>query len=148
MSFSIIFGTFSFLVSYTPKRRRLSSRTCSTPWCGWLHGDRALGLSPGRANVQEALVPDSNLSVNSVTLLTTRHRRSLYHQLSATQAMWIPNPRCLHRRNHGWKVGGDLKWGGYRSPRVSFSIFPPTIVPPRFYQLPSLFLFSLPVEHS
>ena len=35
--------------------------------------------------------------------------------------------------NHGWKVGGDLNWGGYRPPPVSSSITPhPTIVPPLF----------------
>ena len=26
------------------------------------------------------------------------------------------------RRNHGWKVGGDLKWGGCRSPSFSSSV--------------------------
>ena len=52
-----------------------------------------------------------------------------------------------HRCNHGWKVGGDIRWGGYRYP--SFSSFTPSssiiIAPPlQFQPFPFLLLLSSP----
>ena len=56
----------------------------------------------------------------------------------------------IHRHNHDWNVGGDVRLGGYRSPSFSTSVPSPSpvIFPPEFHWFPSLLLavFSPPLN--
>ena len=56
-----------------------------------------------------------------------------------------PSSYCGHTRNHGWKVGRDLKGNGYRPPSYSSPITSPSpvIAPPPFhpFPFPSLLFF-------
>jgi len=58
------------------------------------------------------------------------------------------NHRHHHRRNHGRKVGGDVKWDGCRTSSFISSVPSPspTVTPSLFHPFPSLLRFSPPLN--
>ena len=75
-------------------------------------------------------------------------KRFFRHLAIARLAMLL----CSYRRNHhGWKVGGDLTWGGcHCQPSFSSSIPSPfpVIAPPMFYPFPSVLFFPSALKFS
>ena len=51
-----------------------------------------------------------------------------------------------HRRNNGWKVGGDLTWGVRRTLSFSVSSPSPVVAPPMFHPFCSLCFFPFPLN--
>ena len=69
---------------------------------------------------------------------------------AAVRCQYCSNLLDSHRRNHGWRVGGDLTWSGCRSHSFPLSVPSPSpvIAPPMFSRSIPYFSFLRPLKFS
>ena len=99
-------------------------------------------------------VPQTPASRTPIRACMTRTMETCAHQYSSIGVGLLVKLAVVissdHRRKHGWKVGGDLMWGGCRSPFFFSSVPPPSsvVAPPMFCPFPFLLFFPSPLKFS
>ena len=108
-------------------------------WCGYMSAARCRLFAYGSADATAVPKP--------------HHLCLIWIQTGCT--FLVPTyPGCPgygHRRNHGWKVGWDLTWGGCKSPSFHLPSLPhfPLLLHPCFtHSLPCFLEFSMAVWES